>query len=210
MRKISYIDQLVVGLCANCKLAFFFNTINENENNRTVKDAGIRVRIIMHSVENSLCRLRCKSEPNGNIRALYNGPCPQGEQYSNPSVGQPLEAVLRTPPLRWNTRGWASEQGSINGQYTNAGNSPLQRAMYSLWMVPSINSLDTLVAHFEVKGMIMMPDVNLSKRFIAKIVFSAEWNRLHYNALYAFLKPKSSFSISTRLWRKYRPEAWTG
>jgi len=50
---------------------------------------------------------------------------------------------------------------------THAGNSPLQRAIYSFLMFPSLNSADSSLAVLFDKPRIINPEVNLSKRFTA-------------------------------------------
>ena len=50
---------------------------------------------------------------------------------------------------------------------THAGNSPLQRAIYSFLIFPSLNSADSSLAVLFDNPRIINPEVNLSKRFTA-------------------------------------------
>jgi hypothetical protein len=57
---------------------------------------------------------------------------------------------------------------------TNSGNLPLHLAMYSLRTVPFMSSLEMMLAHSAESGIIISPDVSLSRRLIAVIEFSRE------------------------------------
>lgn len=55
-------------------------------------------------------------------------------------------------------------------QHTYVGNSPLQRATYSFRTKPLTNSADNERAKSAFKGIIIKPDVSLSRRLIAAVI----------------------------------------
>lgn len=58
--------------------------------------------------------------------------------------------------------------GSVSGGgATHGGNSPLQRAIYSFLIFPSLNSADSSPAVLFDNPRIINPEVNLSRRFTA-------------------------------------------
>ena len=97
---------------------------------------------------------------------------------------------------------------------THAGNLPLQRAIYSFLIFPSLNSADSALAVLLDNPRTISPEVNLSKRFTASRNdgFSAQrkWCDQIVNPLYIFSYPNSFLRISTSVCRKYLPAAWTG
>ena len=65
--------------------------------------------------------------------------------------------------------GIVSDEAGMSGstEKTHAGNSPLQRAMYSFLIFPSLNSADSALAVLFDNPRTIKPEVSLSKRFTA-------------------------------------------
>jgi len=100
------------------------------------------------------------------ITSVIYPPFRQDARYLNPFDGQQLAMVPRRQLLRCRKRSKSKMLAEGRGS-THVGNSPLHLAIYSLRIVPSMNSLETLLARSAERGMIIRPDVNLSRRLMA-------------------------------------------